>query len=126
MGKGLMRILVVDDELSICELLYEFLSQQGYQVITATNGEEAISKFEENRPNMIILDIKMPGMSGIDVLRKIKEMDRDTGVIMLSAFGDFNSIQEALQMGANYYMQKPMELERLMKILIAWQESHLG
>jgi len=112
-----MKILVVDDELPICDLLYEFLSLQGYQVTTATNGREAISKFEENCPDVVILDIRMPEMNGIEVLQKIKEIDSNAKVIMLSAFGDSKTIEKALQMGASYYMEKPLEFDRLMKIL---------
>jgi len=115
----LMKILVVDDELPICDLLYEFLSLQGYQVTTATNGREAISKFEENCPDVVILDIRMPEMNGIEVLQKIKEIDSNAKVIMLSAFGDSKTIEKALQMGASYYMEKPLEFDRLMKILNA-------
>ena len=123
MEKGLMKILVIDDELPICELLDEFLSYQGFQVTTAINGEEALLKFKENRPQVVLLDIKMPGMDGLEVLRRIKEIDSGTGVIMISAFGDVNTVQEALQRGANDYLEKPIDLERLRKILIDWQES---
>ena len=114
-----MRILAVDDELLICDLLYEFLSLQGYEVTSSSSGQEALLKFEESRPDVVILDIRMPGMSGIDVLRKIRDMDNNVVVIMLSAFGDSGTIQEALQSGADYYMEKPLEFDNLMKILNA-------
>ena len=123
MSRELTRILVVDDEQPICELLEEFLSIKGYQVTMAASGEAAISKFEEYRPQMVLLDIRMPGMSGIDVLRKIREIDRNTGVVMLSAFGDANTIREALQIGADYYMEKPIELQRLAELLETWQAN---
>jgi DNA-binding response OmpR family regulator len=115
--KEIMRILAVDDELLICDLLYEFLSLQGYEVTSSSSGQEALLKFEESRPDVVILDIRMPGMSGIDVLRKIRDMDSNVVVIMLSAFGDSGTIQEALQSGADYYMEKPLEFDNLMKIL---------
>ena len=111
------RILVVDDEVFICELLEEFLTVQGYYVITATDGEEAVSKFESKRPNLVLLDIRMPGMSGIDVLSRIKEIDDSAGVIILSAFGDVEMVQKALNMGAYRYMQKPVELFSLLDTL---------
>lgn len=118
-----MKILVVDDEVSICELLDEYLSMHGYQVITAGNGQDAISKFEADRPHMVLLDLSMPGMSGMDVLRKIREIDANAGIIVLSAFGDVNTVQEAVETGANFYTQKPIEFDRLLKILIAWDSS---
>jgi len=115
-----MRILVVDDEVPICELLDEFLSQEGHQVMTAHSGEGAICKFEETLPHMVLLDIKMGGISGIEVLRRIKEIDPNAGVIMLSAFGDSQTIQNAIQGGADYYMEKPIELRRLRELLAKW------
>lgn len=123
MGKGPAKILVVDDEILICELLDEFLSMIGYQVTTTTKGQEAISKFEEINPDVVMLDIKMPKITGIEVLRKIKEINSDTIVIMLSAFGDSNIVRESLQIGANYYMEKPIDLEGLKNILVTLQES---
>jgi len=121
MGKKMPRILVVDDELLICQVLDEYLSGQGYEVTTACNGEEALSRFEENRPHVVLLDIRMPGMSGIDVLSKIREMDRSVGIIMLSAFGDSNTVDKALRLGADRYMKKPMDLDCLKGALSAWQ-----
>ena len=118
-----MRVLVVDDELFICELLQEYLSLQGYEVNFATNGEEAVSLFEEFRPHIVLLDIRMPGMNGIGVLRRIKEMDSSSKVIMLSAYGEDGIVGDALQMGADRYLQKPMQLEQLTKILLGWQDS---
>ena len=118
-----MRILVVDDELQICELLDEFLSMQGHQITTVTSGEEAIIEFQANKTPVVLLDIRMPGISGIEVLRRIKEIDSNTGVIMLSAFGDPDTVQEAFQAGADYYLEKPIELEELMKVLVELEES---
>ncbi len=112
-----MKILAVDDELLICDLLNEFLSLKGYEVTVSTSGHEALLKFQESRPDVVILDIRMPGMSGIDVLRKIKDIDSTVRVIMLSAFGDSDTIQEAIRSGADYYMEKPLEFDHLMKIL---------
>ena len=112
-----MRILVVDDEQSICQLLEEFLLLKGYEVSTATNGDDAITQFKRQTPHVVLLDIKMPGMTGIEVLRRIRETDRTTAVVMLSAFGDVDTIRNALSIGANYYVEKPVDLQRLEKIL---------
>ena len=92
-----MKILVVDDEVFICELLDEYLSMYGYQVITAVNGQDAILKFEADRPHMVFLDLSMPGMSGMDVLCKIREIDSNAGILVLSAFGGVDVVQEAMQ-----------------------------
>ena len=118
-----MKILIVDDEVFICEVLDEYLSIHGYQVITANNGQDAILKFEADRPHMVFLDLSMPGMSGMDVLRKIRQIDSNAGIIVLSAFGGVDIVQEAMQAGANFYTQKPVEFDSLLEILTAWQTA---
>ena len=117
MGQEIMKVLVVDDEDFICELLDEFLSLKGYDVTTARNGDEALLDFVENKPDLVLLDIRMPGISGVKVLRKIKNIDKDVRVIMLSAFGDAATVQDALELGAAHYLQKPVKFEQLSNIL---------
>ena len=104
------KILVVDDEPTICSMMTVFLTQIGYKVNTVNSGEDAIALFDQDPPDMVLLDISMPGMRGIDVLQCKKTRKADCGVIMLSAYGDDQTIQEALDMGAYCYIQKPMEL----------------
>ena len=104
------KILVVDDEPTICSMMNVYLTQIGYQVKTVNSGEEAVVLFAEDPPDMVLLDISMPGMRGIDVLQHIKAQKASCGVIMLSAYGDDQTIQEAMDMGAYCYIQKPMEL----------------
>ncbi len=107
------HVLVVDDEPTICSLMNVFLTQKGYQVQIANTGEDALALFQEAYPDIVLLDISMPGMRGIDVLRRMKEINANSGVIMLSAYGDDETIQEAMDMGAFCYIQKPMELTEL-------------
>jgi len=104
------KILVVDDEPTICSMMTVFLTQIGYAVRTVNSGDDAITVFDEDPPDMVLLDISMPGMRGIDVLQLMKHRKADCGIIMLSAYGDDQTIQEALDMGAFCYIQKPMEL----------------
>ena len=118
-----MKVLVVDDEVYVCELLYDFLSSEGYEVTFTTSGVEAITKFKDDRPDVVLLDIKMPGMDGLEVLRTLRAMDMKTGFIMLSAFGDFKTIQKALGMGARHYIEKPFDLLRLHTVLAGWEAS---
>ena len=113
------KILVVDDEPTICSMMNVFLKQIGYEVKTVNSGEEAMALFNEEAPDMVLLDISMPGMRGIDVLQEMKSRKADCGVIMLSAYGDDQTIQEALDRGAYCYIQKPMELMELKKQLEA-------
>lgn len=117
--KSRAKILVVDDEPTICSMMKVFLTHIGYQVKTVNSGEEAIAIFDEDPPDMVLLDISMPGMRGIDVLQCMKDRKAECGVIMLSAYGDDQTIREALDMGAYCYIQKPMELTDLQQRLEA-------
>lgn len=116
-----MNILVVDDEQLIRELLEDFLTLKGHSVQTANDGKTAIRLFAEMKPDMVLLDITMPDMTGLEALQQIREIDSSSGVIMLSAFRDENTIQESLSAGANFYMQKPMELDKLITVLQKWE-----
>jgi two-component system response regulator (stage 0 sporulation protein F) len=82
-------IMVVDDEESVRFLYREELEDEGYRVITAEDGEEALRKVKTDRPDLITLDIRMPGMDGIEVLHRIREMDKDIPVIMSTAYGEY-------------------------------------
>jgi DNA-binding response OmpR family regulator len=112
-----IRVLVVDDELFVGELLKEYLSIIGYEVTAVSNGEDALSAVGVSQPHIVILDIRMPGMGGMEVLKAIKEKNRTTGVIMLSAYGDPETVNEALRLGADHYLQKPMNLKHLVETL---------
>jgi CheY-like chemotaxis protein len=111
------RILVVDDEPDSVELLEEFLTSKGYEVATASDGEEALRKVKEERPHLVLLDVRMPGMNGLDVLRKMREFDRDVGVIMVTAVNEEDTGREALKLGAFDYIVKPLNLEYLERSL---------
>jgi two-component system response regulator (stage 0 sporulation protein F) len=112
-----IRVLVVDDELFVGELLKEYLSIIGYEVTAVSNGVDALSVIHQSQPHIVILDIRMPGMGGMEVLKNIKEKNVTTGVIMLSAYGDPDIVNEALRLGADHYLQKPMNLKQLVKTL---------
>jgi len=103
-------ILVVDDETQISDLLRDFLTQEGYQVLTAANGVEAISLGKENRPDLALLDLKMPGMDGIEVFQKLREVKKDIGVIILTGYGTLKTAKQAMRLGAYDYLTKPFDL----------------
>lgn len=104
------KLLVVDDEESIRKLFSIFLSQQGYEVILASNGEEAIKLAEAENPQLVLLDIVMPGIDGLETCRRLKaqEKTRFIPVIVATAFGD--TVAEALKAGADDLVVKPFHL----------------
>ena len=83
------RILVVDDEEHICELYRDELAEEGYEVELARDGVEALRKFDSFRPDLVTLDVKMPGLDGLEVLRRIREKNASVPVLLLTAFGEF-------------------------------------
>ena len=107
------RILVVDDERSMRELLHIVLRREGYTVFLAENGQTALATLERERIDVLISDIKMPDMSGVDVLRAAKQIDADLVGIMVTAFASTETAVEALRLGAYDYLMKPFDVEEL-------------
>ncbi|UCG79496.1 MAG: diguanylate cyclase [Nitrospirota bacterium] len=104
-----MKILVVDDEASLRAILDQVLSDEGYDVVTASSGEGALEMFSKDTFSVVITDIKMPGMSGIDLLKEIKDIDSDTQVIIMTSHASVDSAVNAIRLGAYDYLIKPFE-----------------
>ena len=107
------KVLVVDDELEIRDLLSRFLTEEGYEVILASNGKEAIELAERENPQVILLDIMMPGIDGIETCKRLKaeEKTRFIPVIMATAFWD--TYAEAIEAGAEDFVTKPFNLAEI-------------
>jgi DNA-binding response OmpR family regulator len=106
-------ILVVDDEPQIRDLLKRFLSLRGYKVQVASDGQQALTMVEQVPPQLIVLDVYMPGINGVEVLRRLRGMKFTGGVILLTASQDDKLLQEALDLGSVDVLGKPVDLERL-------------
>lgn len=106
-------ILVVDDEEGIRETLSEILEDENYEVITAPSGEEALEIFKKELPDLVFLDIWLPGMDGIETLREIKNLKKDAPVIMISGHGTIGLAVKALQTGACDFIEKPFSIDRV-------------
>jgi PAS domain S-box-containing protein len=107
------RILIIDDEASNVRVLSISLASDGYEVIKAYSGEEGVARFVEEAPDIVLTDIKMPGMDGIQVLKEIKERTDDVEVIIITGHGDIDNAIEALQYGASDFINKPIRHEAL-------------
>jgi two-component system KDP operon response regulator KdpE len=114
---AMKKILVVDDETEIVTILQRFLQLKQYDVTTATNGTQALEKVREERPDVVLLDINMPGKTGLEVLKEIHAFDSSIGVIMVTAQTDEESGRFALSHGAFDYITKPFDFEDLEKVL---------
>ncbi|MFO7812853.1 MAG: sigma-54 dependent transcriptional regulator [Pelovirga sp.] len=107
------RILIVDDEQSLREMLTVLLQREGYQIDQAVDGEDALAKMAENNVDLIISDIKMPRLSGIDLLRRLREQENDTTLIMMTAFSSTEEAVEAMKLGAYDYITKPFKNDEI-------------
>jgi two-component system response regulator AtoC len=107
------RMLVIDDDPGLRDYLEALASNRGYQVFTAATGEEAIQSLEESRPDLVTLDLVLPGMDGLETLRRIKERLPEVPVVMLSGHGQARNIVEAMKLGASDFLRKPFEVEEL-------------
>ena len=111
------RVLVVDDDPATVELLQEFLVAKGYEVLTASDGAEALQKVKEERPHVILLDIHMPKMDGLEVLRQVKAIDPTVSVIMVTGVNEEAIGRKAMELGAFDYIVKPLDLPYLERTL---------
>jgi DNA-binding NtrC family response regulator len=108
------KILVVDDEADIRESLDALLSLEGYEVDLASSGTEGIKRLESHAYDLVLLDLMMPDRSGMDVLREVRDRDRETPVFMITAYGSIDSAVNALKLGANDFFTKPWKNEQLL------------
>ena len=111
------KILVVDDEHLIRWSLEQNLKKQGYEVVTAASGEDALRIAREEQPDLVLLDIQLPGISGIEVLEKLKDYDEELVVIMVTAQGGLEIAVNAMRLGAHDYVSKPFNLDELAIII---------
>jgi two-component system, NtrC family, nitrogen regulation response regulator NtrX len=116
---GIMNkiILIVDDEESICQTLGGILADEGYEVLTAGSGEEALRVLEEEQPHLVLLDIWLPGMDGIETLKVIKAVHPQLQIVMMSGHGTIETAVKATKLGAFDFIEKPLSLEKVILVV---------
>lgn len=110
-------ILIVDDDASLCKTTSLILERGGYAVNTAGSGQEAIERVKERRFDVVLMDIKMPVMDGVEAYKRIKRIRPDTVAIMMTGYAVDNLIKDALEEGAHSTAYKPLDMDRLLKLL---------
>lgn len=112
------HLLIVDDQMGIRMLLQEVFQQSGYTVTVAANGEEALSIFTTQSIDGVLLDMKIPGMNGIEILKRMKQGNPTVPVMMMTAYGELNLIEQATDLGASLYFTKPFDIFEVRKAVL--------
>lgn len=117
-GTNMANILIIDDSKTSRKVLKNLLQTDGHQIVAeAVNGEDGIKKFVEFKPDVVTMDITMPVMDGIEALRRIREIDSQAKVVMVTAAGQANKMYEAVKFGASEFLAKPFEPEQITEII---------
>lgn len=111
------KVLVVDDEKGICDFFQKVLPQEGYEVSVASDGEKGLDVVKKEKPMVVLLDIRMPGMDGVEVLREIKKIDKNIVVIIITAYSTMRTARETMRLGAYDYITKPFNLDYIKALI---------
>lgn len=117
MDAGAKTILVVDDQEGVRQLLFEILHTEGFYVATAADGQEALEMMVSLSPAILIIDMKMPGMSGLDVLKELQKKGSNCLSIMMTAYGELEIVKEALQLGVTHFINKPFDIDEFRQVI---------
>lgn len=112
-----MKVWILDDNKSFCDLLSKFLKEKGYESFPFYDPFDLLKELEKDSPDFVLLDLKLPKINGIDVLRKIKDKDENIKVIVITAFGSIENAIEAIKNGAYYFLSKPFEMEEVIILM---------
>lgn len=107
------KVLIVDDQNGIRILLVEVFSSEGYDTFQAANGKAALEIVKLHAPDLVLLDMKIPGMDGLEILKHIKQINPDIKVIMMTAYGELDMIKEATDLGALMHFTKPFDIDEM-------------
>lgn len=110
-------ILIIDDEIDMCEALRDFLTDKGHKVSLCTEGEKALGIAKKLFSDIILLDIKMPGLDGLEILGKLKKWDNKVKVIIITAYGDVDTAKKALELGAVDCVNKPFDGKEIIGLI---------
>lgn len=109
---------MVDEGEDLCRLFTESLRQEGFQVAAARSGHEALALLELEPPDLIVLDLDMPGMDGLETLRRIRERAWEVKVVVLTAYGTVQRVREVMALGVREFIGKPFDLDRLVRMVV--------
>ena len=123
---GALRVLIVDDETELVSALKERLILRGFEAEGVTSGSDALAFLEDHECDVVLLDVKMPGLGGLEVIRRIKSLRPKLEVILLTGHGSVRSVEEGMALGAFDYLMKPVKIAELVPILTAAGSKNEG
>jgi len=107
------KVLIVDDQFGIRTLLNEVLQKEGYEIFQAANGLQALHIIKKHSPDLVLLDMKIPGMDGLEILEKLKEIDSEVRVLIMTAYGELDMIEKTKKLGALAHFSKPFDIDEV-------------
>ncbi len=119
-----LRVMIVDDEVEVLDGTRFFFEAQGIEVLTAQGGHEALALLKACRPRVVMLDIKMKGMLGTEILKQVKDIDPDIAVVMVTGLGDEGLEEECMALGASQFLRKPVRVEELQQVVATLYAKH--
>ena len=119
-----IKVLVVDDEVDFLQMAKFRLENGGYEVLTAVCGEEALGLIKAKAPHMVFLDIKMPGIDGVETLRRIREFDKEIPVVMITAYGTDKSMEETMKLGMSGFIPKGSPGQETVETMLIALKTH--
>lgn len=114
-GVRVKKVLVIDDEEDMCSMLSRILEEEAFQVFTATSGEDGIKIFQEETPHLLLLDIRMQGLSGVETLRRIRNFNKESSVIIITGQATRVELEEATKLGVTDIIYKPFTLQQVIE-----------
>lgn len=120
------RIVIVDDDPNVLEIIEQFLARRKFEVHTAISGEAALPLIRAVRPHLVLLDLRLPGLDGVETLREIRRFDSTVGVIIMTGYEDEEKGRESLKLGASDYIRKPIDFKYLETTVLQKIQSMIG
>jgi two-component system nitrogen regulation response regulator GlnG len=117
MNNHIPTILIVDDEKPICAALASLVKAEGFKALTAGDGATALEKVRSESPDVMLTDIKMPGMDGMELMRRTREVDPDLPVVMITAYAEVHGAVESIKAGAHDYLSKPFDNQDVLRVI---------
>ncbi|WP_062351500.1 response regulator [Bacillus kwashiorkori] len=111
------KLLIVDDQFGIRVLLKEIFQREGYETYQAANGKRALEIVKQKKPDLVLLDMKIPGMDGLEILKRMKEINEEIRVLIMTAYSELNLLQEAVDLGALGHFKKPFDIDEIREVV---------